>query len=301
MDRFSENIRGALLMMGSMLAFTVNDAFMKSLADELPLSQALFLRGLATSILLFLLARHLGGLRLRLPRRDWKLIGIRTASEVAAAFFFLTALFNMPIANVSAILQALPLTVTLAGAVFFGEAVGWRRLSAILVGFVGVLLIVRPGAEGFNVFSIYALISVACVTARDLATRRLSAAVPSFTVALAAAIAVTAFGGAGALAGDWAEISGKATLQLAGATTTVIAGYMCSVMAMRVGEIAVVAPFRYFSLLAALVLGFMVFGEWPRALTLLGAGIVVATGVYTFYRERQLGRPAPVPPGRRLR
>lgn len=291
----TDNMRGALLMMGSMTAFTINDACMKALSDELPLFQALLLRGLGTSLLLFAMARVTGGLTLHLPRRDWGLIGVRTISELGATFFFLNALFLMPIANVSAILQALPLTVTLAGALIFGELVGWRRLSAIAVGFIGVLLIVRPGTEGFNASSIYALISVAFVTARDLSTRRLSRQVPSFTVALSAAIAVTIFGGIGMIGSEWAAVSGKAALQLGGATLMLIGGYMFSVMAMRVGEIAIVAPFRYTSLLVALLLGLFVFGEWPHPLTLLGAAIVVATGVYTFYRERRIARRAPVP------
>jgi len=291
----TDNARGALLMMGSMAAFTINDACMKALSDELPLFQALLLRGVATSLLLFIMARAMGGLTLNLSRRDWGLIGIRTIGELGSTFFFLTALFHMPIANISAIMQALPLTVTLAGAMIFGEAVGWRRLSAITVGFVGVLLIVRPGAEGFNAFSIYALISVAFVTARDLSTRRLSPQVPSFTVALSAAIAVALFGAMGVIGTDWAPISGKVALQLGGATTMLIGGYMFSVMAMRVGEIAIVAPFRYTSLLVALILGFLIFDEWPTSLTLLGAAIVVATGVYTFYRERRIARIVPVP------
>ncbi len=296
MKVLTPNTQGALLMMGSMTAFTINDACMKALSDELPLFQALMLRGAAASLLLYLLARHLGGLRLHLPGRDWGLIGLRTISEIGATFFFITALFNMPIANISAILQALPLTVTLAGAMLFGEAVGWRRLSAIVIGFIGVLLIVRPGTEGFNVFSVYALISVAFVTSRDLATRRLSREVPSFTVALSAAIAVATFGAAGSLGVGWVPVSGKATLQLGGATLMLIGGYMFSVMAMRVGEIAIVAPFRYTSLLVALILGLVIFGEWPVPLTLLGAAIVVATGVYTFYRERRVALRNVVPP-----
>jgi len=285
--QMTDNLRGALMMMGSMLFFTVNDAFMKSLSDELPLFQALFLRGILTSALLFLLARNMGKLKWNLPRRDWNLIAIRTAAEMAAAYFFLTALFNMPIANATAILQALPLAITLVGAMFFGEAVGWRRLTAIIIGFCGVLMIVRPGAEGFNAYSIYALISVAAVTVRDLAARRLSRDVPSMTVALTAAVGVTLFAGVSSAFIDWAPVTGKVTLQLGAASVMVIGGYIFSVTAMRHGEIAMVAPFRYTSLLWALLLGLVIFAEWPKPLTLIGAAIVVGTGVYTFYRERR--------------
>ena len=290
MAALSDNSRGALLMVGSMTAFTFNDACMKALSDELPLMQALFLRGMATSILIYLFLRATGRLDLRIPRRDWGLIGLRTLGEVAAAYFFLTALFNMPFANVSAILQALPLTITLAGALFLGEAVGWRRLVAILVGFGGVMLIVRPGGEGFNIYSLYVLASVFAVALRDLTTRRLSAGVPSMTVALITAVAVGLAAGLASIVEGWAPVSRLAALQLAGSAVFVMLGYFLSIMVMRVGEIGFVAPFRYTSLVVAIILGYVIFGEWPDALTLIGAGIVVATGLFTLYREHQLAR-----------
>ncbi len=150
MARFSNNLRGSVLMMAAMAAFVFNDASMKALSDEFPLFQAIFLRGLLTSVLMGILAWRLGVFRFRFTKSDWLLIAIRATAEVIGTYFFVTAIFNMPLANATAILQALPLTVALAGAVFLGEAVGWRRMAAILVGFVGVLLIVQPGAEGFG-------------------------------------------------------------------------------------------------------------------------------------------------------
>lgn len=284
------NTRGALFMMLSMAAFTFNDACMKAMSDVVPLFQAVFLRGIFTSLILIAAAVYLRAFKVALSRRDWMLIWLRSLAEVAAAYFFLSALFKMPIANVSAILQALPLTVTLAGALFFREQVGWRRMIAILIGFLGVLLIVKPGAEGFNSYSVLAVISVIAVTIRDLAARRLSHEVPSMTVALSAAVLVTVFGGLGALSQPWAPIGTTEAMQLAGTVFFVVGGYLFSVMAMRVGEIGVVAPFRYFSLLCALILGFLLFGEWPDEVTLFGSAIVVATGVFTFYRERRLAR-----------
>lgn len=286
MAGISDNARGALLMMAAMAGFTLNDTCLKALSDELPLYQALFLRGLATTLFLYLLARGMGALRFDLAARDWGLVALRTGAEVAAAWFFLTALFHMPLANATAILQSLPLAITLAGALFLGEAVGWRRLSAILVGFAGVMLIVRPGAAGFTVYSLYALTAVACVTLRDLSTRRLSSGVPSLTVALVGSVGVTVFGAAGSLGGGWAPISAVAALQLAGATVFVILGYVCSVMVMRAGDLGFVALFRYTGLIWALVLGLLVFGHWPAPLTLAGAAIVAATGLFTLWRER---------------
>ncbi|GAA0312079.1 DMT family transporter [Rhodovulum strictum] len=291
MAPFSDTLRGAALMMAGMAAFTFNDACMKAVSDSVPFFQAVFLRGCLTVALLLVLSRAMGGLRLRLPARDWRLIGFRTLAEIGAAYFFITALFHAPLANVTAIIQAIPLAVTMGGALFLGERVGWQRWLAILIGFAGVLLIVRPGTEGFTIHSVHALISVGFVAARDLVTRQLSRGVPSMSVAVSAAAGVALFGGIGAAAqGGWTPLPTVALAQLAGASVFIVGGYLFSVMAMRVGEVAVIAPFRYTALLWALALGILLFDERPSALTLAGAGIVVATGLFTFYRERRLAR-----------
>jgi len=288
MPTLSDNMRGAFFMMGAMGAYTVNDAFMKVVAADLPLFQAIMLRGIGAVICLILLSRLMGQLRFDLPRRDWWWIALRSACEMAGTYFFITALLHMPIANISAIMQVLPLSVALAAALFLREPLGWRRLTAIFAGFIGVLLIIQPGGAAFNSFSIYALITVGCITLRDLTVRRMSPNVPPLLVALAAAIWVAVLGIVGAAATTWAPMTVVAGLQLGGATIFLIFGYIFSVMAMQRGEISFIAPFRYTSLLVALVLGVIIFGEWPDALTLIGAGIVVATGLFTLYRQAQL-------------
>ncbi len=296
----SDNLTGALLMMASMASFTFNDAAVKALAGEVPLFQVLVLRGVLTTTLIFVMAWRMGALRARLPRRDWVLVAVRTLAEVGAVYFFLTALFNMPIANVTAILQALPLTITLAAALFLSEPVGWRRMLAILVGFCGVMLIVRPGTEDFNFYAIYTLVAVGCVTVRDLTTRRLSRETPSIFVTLITSAAVMVIFGTLSLGIEWVSLEGRQAGLIGLAGVLVIGGYLFSIMTMRVGEISFIAPFRYTSLLWALLLGWIVFGEWPEALTLLGAAIVVGSGLFTLYREVQSGRRRPLaqPPRR---
>lgn len=286
----SDNTRGAVLMMMSMAAFTLNDTFIKSVAGEIPLFQAVFLRGLLSSLILFAIAYHRGVFRIGISRGDWGVIGWRTFAETSASVAFLTALFHMPIANATSILQSLPLAITLAGAVFFGEKVGWRRYLAIGAGFFGVLLIVRPGSEGFDAYSLLAMEAVGFVVLRDLSTRRLSAQIPSLIVALSGAVSVTLIGAVVTLFYDWQPVSGAPLLRLGGAAIFLVAGYLVSVMVMRVGEISFIAPFRYTSLIWAIVLGIAVFGEMPDRWTLIGSAIVVATGIYTFYRERRLRR-----------
>lgn len=275
-------------MAASMAAFTINDAFMKSVSGAMSMYQALFIRGIASTLLIIVMAGAMGQLIPRIARRDWGMILLRTAAEVSAAYFFITALFNMPIANASAIMQALPLTVTLAGAVFLGEKVGWRRMSAILIGFVGVMLIVRPGAAGFTIYSIYVVCAVISVTVRDLAARMVSHETASMPVAIIASFGVWLFAAVGLAGEEWQPVGMGDFLALMAASVMIIGAYIFSIATMRVGEIAVIAPFRYTSLLWALLLGFVVFGDWPDPLTLTGAAIVVATGIFTFHRERKL-------------
>ena len=288
----TDNMRGALLMMASMTAFTINDTFMKILVSEASTFQMIFLRGLLTTAATGCIAWWMGALHLRIPNGDRALVALRVLAEIGAAYFFMTALVHMPLANVSAILQSLPLVVTLAAALFFGEQLGWRRMLALLIGLCGVLLIVRPGTEGFTIYSIYALISVGCVTLRDLVTRRMTGATHSMLITFTTALGVTVFFGLGSFGVEWVPLSPGQNLMLLAAAVMVIVGYISSVMVMRVGEISFVAPFRYTSLVCALILGWLVFGDWPVPLTFLGAGIVVGSGVFMLYREEQLRRRA---------
>ncbi|MCR9152443.1 MAG: DMT family transporter [Rhodobacteraceae bacterium] len=294
----SDNMRGAGLMMAAMAGFTLNDAFMKAVTQTLPLYQAIFLRGLLTLALLVPLAHVTGGLRLTLPRADRRLVGLRSVAEIGATVLFLTALMHMPLANLSAILQSLPLAVTLGAALFLGEPVGWRRLSAILIGFAGVLLIVRPGSADFNIWALAGVGAVACVVLRDLSTRRMSSALPSVTVAIYAAATVMLLGAAMTPFGGWSPVGPGEAGYLAAAAVCLVMGYVFIVSAARTGDIGTVAPFRYTALLWAIGLGWLVFGDFPDPLTLAGAAIVVATGIYTFHRERRLGRVAAAMPTR---
>lgn len=285
----SDNLRGAGLMMVAMAAFTFNDTAIKALSAEVPLAQAIFLRGVLGTTLLYLAARAMGAIRLDLPRREWVLIALRSLADLGATYLFLAALMQMPLANLTAILQALPLTVALAAALVFREPLGWRRILAIAIGFFGVMLIVRPGTEGFDIYALYGLGAVGFVTVRDLAARRLSRETPSITVALAGALLITLSAGLVSMLDGWTPVAQRDLGLLAVAAFFIVAGYLTSVMTMRVGEIGFVSPFRYTGLLWALLLGWLVFGDWPRPLTLVGAALVVATGMFTLYRERRAG------------
>lgn len=284
----SANMNGALLMIASMACFTLNDAFLKATDGDLPLFQLLFLRGVLSTVFIGFLAHGNKAWQFDISRRDWVLIGVRSAAEVAAAVFFVTALLNMPLANATAILQMLPLMLTLGSALFLREAVGWRRFAAIGVGFIGMLLIVRPGADGFSIWSILALLAVICVTVRDLSTRCMSARVPSLLVTFAASFSVLVTSGFACLFIEWAPVTPQLGGMVFAAALFIIGGYFFSVQVMRAGDVSFIAPFRYTGLIWALLLGWTFFGDWPTPLTFFGAGLIVATGLFTFYRERQL-------------
>jgi len=291
----SDNLRGAIYMNVAMAAFTLNDAGMKAATQTLPLFEAIALRGAITSLLLIGFGLVTGGLRHRLPRQDAGIIAIRTLAELGATLFFLSALVHMPLANLSAIMQVLPLAVTLGAALFFGHRIGWPQMLAILVGFAGVLIIIRPGSDGFDHWSVAGLGSVACVVLRDLTTRRLSPGVPTVVVALWSGVGVMAMGLAGSLFTGWQPVHAGEAAGVGIAACALILGYLFGVKAMRVGDIGFIAPFRYTSLIWAIGLGWLVFGSLPDGLTLTGAGIVIATGIFTLYRERKLSAAAVAP------
>lgn len=284
----SDNLRGILLMCASMAAFTINDAFMKSVTQSLPLYEAIGLRGVVSTIGLTLFALATRAFRFRPSGREGGLILLRTVGEVASTTLFLTALIHMPLANLSAIMQSLPLLITLGAALVFGDRVGWRRMSAIIVGLIGVMIIIRPGTEGFDRWALLGVLSALFVVVRDLSVRPLRGQVPSALVALAAAVAVTGMGWIGTVLQGWQTPTGLELLKVTAAGLLLIVGYLTSVSAMRHGDIGLVAPFRYTSLLWAITLGFLVFGNLPDGWTLFGAAIVVAAGLFTLWRERRL-------------
>ena len=283
-------MRGAGFMALSMAAFAANDVLMKTTAGDLNLFQVVFLRGAIATVLLGVLAWWYGGFRARIARADAGLMALRVTGEIGATMCFLTALFNMPVANATAIILSLPLAVTLAASLVLGEQVGWRRYLAISVGFLGVLVIVRPGTDGFNAYALYALAAVGFVTLRDLVTRHFTAALPSSLVSFATAISITVFGGALSVWQGWNPVSAVNMGFIAAAAFCLPFAYLSGVLAMRVGDVAFVAPTRYTVLIWAIVLGWAVLGERPDGWMLAGGSIIVASGAYMFYRERALSR-----------
>lgn len=283
----SANLRGAIFMCLAMAGFTVNDALVKSVTGVMNPGQIMLVRGVMTSVLVLLLARHFGAFRsLRLLLDP--IVALRIVAEVVAAITYISALGEMPLANASAILQALPLAVTSGAALFLGEPVGWRRWLAILVGFVGVLIVLRPGPDGFSAASIAVAASVVAAAVRDLCTRRISPDVPSLFISATTALIITLTGAVLVVPlGGWQAMSATSLLHLAAASLVLLVGYQCIVLAMRFGEIAIVAPLRYTSLIWSIGIGILFFSERPDIWTMTGVGIIIVSGRYALARENK--------------
>lgn len=273
-------------MAGAMATFCATDAISKFLLPQMNFGQLVLLRGIVAGTLITALAAQRGALR---PLRVLLLppVALRIFGEVGGTILFLQAITHLPLANVSAIILSQPLAITLGAVLIFGERVGWRRWLAIAVGFIGVLIIVKPGVAGFNQFTLLALGSVAFYALRDLATKQIPAEVPALSVTLLTTLSMTAVGGMLMMPlGGWTPMSGRSMSFLLLAAVLVLIGYQCVIIALRAGEISAVAPFRYTQLLWAMGLGYVIFGDAPDAAMIVGAAVIVGSGLYAFHRER---------------
>ena len=281
----TQNFRGALLMMICMGAFVLNDAFVRLAGNSLPLAQILFLRGLLTTFILLMVAIYSGAFKNVIAKADRWRIFFRSIAEALTAYFFLTAVMNMPFANVTAILQTLPMTVTLAAALLFKEKVGTVRISLILIGFFGVILIINPTADGFNIYAIYALIAVFLITLRDLITRKLSSKVPTLLPTVSASVGVLLFSVLLLINVPFEPLNTQNSLFIFLAAFFIIFGYYTAVLVMRSGEISFISPFRYSAILFALIVGLVFFDEKPDITAFLGIVIVMLAGIILMMRN----------------
>jgi drug/metabolite transporter (DMT)-like permease len=213
---------------------------------------------------------------------------LRNAAEVLATVSFVFALSLIPLSTLSAVIQANPLLVTLGAALFLGEKVGWRRWLAIFIGLFGVLLIVQPGASGFDPNIWIAVAAAIGLSLRDLATRPVPREVPTPLLASYSFAAVSLAGlGVMALTEGWVTPTPAMAVIIPGGVLLGMVAYFAITAAMRVGEISVVTPMRYTRLVFAFVIALVVFDERLDTLTLVGVAIVVATGLYSLWRERR--------------
>ena len=281
----NDNLRGILAITASATGFVTNDALVKLATTELPTGEIIFLRGLLATSIMGLVASSGDHWRspvilLRLPML------IRLVAAALSTLFVVAALRHLPLATTSAILQVGPLVVTAGSALLLGAHVGWRRWTASVVGFLGVLLVIKPGTASFVPAIWLALGALMCSATRDLTTRFVDRSVPSILVTFAASASVTVAGLALLPFESWVVPNLRASLLLSAAAACLFVAYHLGVIAMRTGEISVVAPFRYSMIVLALIFSYAFWGHVPDPMAMLGIAVICLAGLYLLYRER---------------
>ena len=279
-----------LTMIGAMACFIVNDTLVKYASQTMPAAQLIFVRGVIATILVLAVAQAMGATRrIREIVRGW--VAARSILDAIATMLYLVSLFHLPILNATAINMASPLFVT-ALAALAGERVGLPRWFAVGVGFLGVVMIIQPRAEGFNVYALVCLLSTVLLAVRDLVTRQVHVNVPAILITLSSTIAVTLFAGGLSLVEGWRPFRASEVGLLAVAAIFLATAYYLIVSSTRRGDLSLVAPFRYSGLLFAVLAGFVVWGDKPDALGWCGIALVIASGIYVLRASRR-ARAAP--------
>ena len=281
-------VRAILLMILAMALLALSDMFIKLSSRSLSPGHVMFYLSVGGTLCFVLIAKWQ---RAKLISRDalhpWVLA--RSGLEIIGGLGLVLSIGVIPLSLFAAIMQMAPLVVTLGAALFLKEPVGPRRWIAIFVGIVGMLLVIRPGAEGFEPAALFAVMGVCGLGLRDLITRLAPSHIPSISLATWGFSATIPIGLALMLLTDApADLTPTSAWHMAAGIIVTALGYYAVTQAMRMAPAAIVSPFRYTRLIFTMSLGILVFGERPDGLTLLGAGIILAAGLYALYRERKL-------------
>ncbi len=286
------NLRGILLMVLAMAAFAIADAFVKVAAAFMSPAQVLFYLN-AGGLVLFVLLAILRREPLSDPRVFAPALLLRYVSEVVGMIGMVLALIYVPLSVVGAVTQAAPLLVAVGAVLFFGETVGWRRWSAIAVGFAGVMLVVQPSGDGFDPAILWAVMAMVGLSVRDLITRLTPQGMPSTSLAAYTMLFATPFATA------WVLMNGEPLVPVEANWLIILpmvslgsVGYLLLITSIRMADVSVVTPFRYSRIIFLLALGVLLFGEKPSVTMLTGAALIIASGVYLILRQRQVQREA---------
>jgi len=298
----SDNINGILLMIVARIVFAVSDSFTKLTGEGvLPPTQVLSLRNLIALPIVLLMAWRLGGLghigtALRNPALLW-----RSIVEGAGLLAFVIALPHVTLGQSTVLLLTLPIILVALSAIIFKEDVGWRRWTAILVGFAGVFLVAGPIGGTPNAYLLLTMVTAVLWAVRDLITSRIVERIPSVTVTLFATLAGLAVSLPGSAVEDWQPVGAMDAVYLLAAGVLVAAANLLYITALRTGAVSVVAPFRYTGAIWGILLGFLIWGDIPDLWGFVGTFFIIGSGLYTFFRELELARTgrrtAPAKPG----
>lgn len=280
-------LKAGLVMILAMASFTAGDTMTKLMAGEVPVGQIIFFRGIVATTLTAFIARKVLAQAIVALQKG---VVVRSLCDVAGTIFFITALMHIPIANLTSVMQAVPLLVIAFAAMFLGEKVGWRRVLAILLGLTGVLFIVKPSPASFTIYDGLSLGLIVAVALRDIFTRRLNFDVPTMIIVFANAVFVMLSGLALYPFEDWVALAPRHMMLISGGGMFLSLGYVCMVSTIRMGDISATAIYRYSVVLFALLSGMLVFGEFPDQWAIIGIALIVASGIYALLREMRASR-----------
>ena len=284
-------LRAGLYMIITTACFVGGDTCLKLIGTSLPLGEVIALIGLFSTVFLSIIC-VLQGILKDVTLIFTRNVALRSSLDMLGSFMFVAALIHMPFANLSAIMQSVPLCVVVFAVVFLGERAGIERIGAVIVGFIGVILVVKPSLQTFNIYELLGLCTVAVVATRDLVTKTIPATVPLMIIALGNAVFVTIGGFFYGLAQGFQNVNGWqfGLLLIAGLLITM--GYILIVLTVRLGELSATAPFRYAEVIFAIVAGIVVFNEYPDLLSYFGMALIISAGLYAARHEAVRSRKA---------
>jgi drug/metabolite transporter (DMT)-like permease len=280
----SNNQRGVLAIVGCMASYTVNDVLVKQILLTYPAGEVIFVRGIMTTLLIGAVALALGhaqDLRTTINRQ----VIARSTFDGLSTAGFIAALAHMKLANIAAVLQIAPLLITALSVMLYREIVGWRRWIAIGVGFGGALLVIKPVPSEFDIWALVGVGSALAAALREIMTRRIGRDVPVLVVVFWGSVGITLLGAVFLFFEDWRAFGTRDLVQLSVAAVFMCIALYLMALGFREVDLSVVAPFRYSYLITSAIGGYLVFRELPDNWTVVGAILIVCSGIYTLHRE----------------
>ena len=281
-----KNSKGIILMLISMASFAVGDTFVKISGAFLSPAQIMFFL-IAGGLIIFAIIAKFKGENLLDRRAFSSVLLIRYCAEMVGLVAMIIGLTKIPLSVVGTVTQASPILVAAGAVIFFKEVISWRRWTSIFIGFVGVVLVIQPGGQNLDYAVLWAVVALIAFSIRDIVTRLTPPDIPSSSIATFTMIAAFPFTTA------WVFLSGEKffppEMDWAVVSSMIILGsfgYLLLITSLRLGELSAIMPFRYSRIVFLLILGFLVFGERPTASMLIGATLILISGVYIMWREK---------------
>ncbi len=281
------NLLGIAYLVSAGLFLTTNDGISKWLVPHYPVGQLLFVQAAMITLIVTVVMRWRG--ESPLAARNWRPHFMRGGLYVIGSFAFVFALRYLPFAEVVAIAFAGPMFMTLFGRFFLGETVGWHRLGAVIVGFIGVLFVIRPGTDAMHWAVVLPLVVALADAARDLVTRKMAGGESSLRIVFSTG-SMLAVAGLVTLPWGWQALRPADLLLFGCSALAFVVAHFLMVEAFRHGQLVAVAPFRYVQIIWTILAGFLFWGEMPAPAVFIGIGIICASGIYIAWREAAVRR-----------